>query len=57
MTKDLGFEVKPGKGSHVKLAKGNFTVPVPLRKSLGRKMLCLILKQAGVSREEFLLAI
>jgi predicted RNA binding protein YcfA (HicA-like mRNA interferase family) len=54
--KKLGFEeVVGGKGSHVKLVKGDKTATIPTSKNPIRTGTLLdILKEEGISREEFL---
>lgn len=49
----LGFEVRKGKGDHVVLNKGYTIFVVPLHNPLKKGTLRKILKQAGVSVEEF----
>ena len=49
----LGFEVRKGKGDHVVLRKGFRVFAVPLHNPLKKGTLRKILKQAGVSVEEF----
>jgi len=53
-----GFRAVRQKGSHVRLEKrteeGTIKVTVPLHRPLKRKTLQVILKQAGLSVEEFL---
>lgn len=57
--KKAGFVYAPkrGKGSHIAYCKidgeKTFLVIVPKRKSIPRGTLLSILKQAGISREEF----
>ena len=51
----LGFESRPGKGSHTIFIKGQIHLAVPMHpKPIGRGLLVKILKQAGVTKEEFL---
>ena len=57
----IGFEVKRQKGSHVTLYKRNneekglyVTIPIHGNKELLPKTFASILRQAGLSREEFL---
>lgn len=56
----LGFEQRPGKGSHVVLTRlgppRTFTT-VPMHRELDRGTLGAILRQTGVSREELLSAL
>ncbi len=49
----LGFEVRMGKGDHVVLKKGFRVFVVPLHNPLKKGTLRKILKQAGISVEEF----
>jgi predicted RNA binding protein YcfA (HicA-like mRNA interferase family) len=49
-----GFYVSHRKGSHVVLRKGDRRVVVPLHNELKPGTLLAILKQAGISREEFM---
>ncbi len=48
-----GFEVRRGKGDHVVLKKGYRVFVVPLHNPLKKGTLRKILKQAGISVEEF----
>ncbi len=50
----LGFERTRQTGSHVRLSKGGRHVTVPQHPSLAPKTLLSILRQAGMSPEEFL---
>ena len=54
----VGFRAVRQKGSHVRLEKrteeGTIKVTVPLHRSLKKGTLRIILKQAGLSVEEFL---
>jgi predicted RNA binding protein YcfA (HicA-like mRNA interferase family) len=52
----LGFEVKRQRGSHVVLRRGSVGCVVPDHKELKTGTLAGVLKQAGVSVEEFLAA-
>lgn len=49
----LGFEVKRQRGSHVVLRKGSIVCVVPKHNQLKIGTLSGVLKQAGVSAEEF----
>ncbi len=54
-----GFEQSRTKGSHIILKKkgnpeGTITVVVPLHKIIRKGLLINIIKQSGLSREEFL---
>lgn len=51
-----GFEVKRQRGSHVVLRRGSVDCVVPDHKELKTGTLAGVLKQAGVSVEEFLAA-
>ena len=50
----LGFEVTNQEGSHIRMTKGNCRVTVPNHKFLLPKTLNSILRQASITREEFL---
>jgi predicted RNA binding protein YcfA (HicA-like mRNA interferase family) len=50
----LGFEVTRQEGSHIRMSKGGCHVTVPNHKALLPKTLQSILKQANITREEFL---
>ena len=52
--KTLGFEVARQKGSHVVLKMGEAGCVVPMHAELRTGTLHGILKQAGISREEFI---
>lgn len=52
----LGFVVKRQRGSHVVLRRGSVGCVVPDHKELKTGTLAGVLKQAGVSVEEFLAA-
>ena len=49
----LGFVVRRQRGSHVVMQRDRIIFTVPLHKTLKRGTLHAILKQAGVSGEEF----
>ncbi len=49
----LGFTVRLGKGDHVVLQKNQRVFSVPLHKTLKKGTLRKILRQAGISVEEF----
>ncbi len=49
----FGFEIKRRSGSHVILEKGVIVLSVPLHKTLKKGTLHAILKQAGLSVDEF----
>ena len=49
----LGFEVRKGRGDHFVLKKGFRVFVVPLHNPLKKGTLRKILKQAGISVEEF----
>jgi predicted RNA binding protein YcfA (HicA-like mRNA interferase family) len=52
--KKLGYEVVRQKGSHVRLkAEGKPSLTVPCHKTLKPGLLNKILKEVGLSREEF----
>jgi len=53
----IGFEVKRQKGSHVILKNSEETivvVPVHKGEKIGRGLLLKIIRQAGITKEEFL---
>jgi predicted RNA binding protein YcfA (HicA-like mRNA interferase family) len=54
--KTLGFEVARQKGSHVVLKMGEAGCVVPMHHELRTGTLHGILKQTGISREEFIQA-
>jgi len=54
LTKYFGFEVLRQKGSHVTLTNGVIFITVPLHSELDKGTLNAILKDANISREEFL---
>ena len=49
----VGFEIKRREGSHVVLQKGIIVLSVPLHKTLKRGTLRAIIRQAGLTVEEF----
>jgi predicted RNA binding protein YcfA (HicA-like mRNA interferase family) len=49
----LGFAVVRQQGSHVRMSRGSTHVTVPNHSSIAPKTLQTILRQAGVSLEEF----
>lgn len=51
----VGFVEVSQRGSHVKLRKGDATVIVPMHKELAAGTLRSIIRQSGMSVEEFLL--
>ena len=51
---DAGFARVGQRGSHVKLRRANVTVIVPLHRELAPGMLRSIIRQSGLSVEEFL---
>lgn len=53
----LGFEQLRQRGSHVVLRRGNLGTVVPLHKELKTGTLAGILRQAGVTQDEFLVAV
>ena len=53
----LGFEKTRQTGSHIRLSKGGCHATVPQHPSLAPKTLLSILRQAGVSLEDFLSAL
>ncbi len=50
----FGFIVSSQRGSHVKLRKGTLSLIVPMHDELGRGILRKIIKQAGMTVDEFL---
>jgi predicted RNA binding protein YcfA (HicA-like mRNA interferase family) len=50
----IGFEIKRRKGSHVVLQKEFIVLTVPLHKTLKKGTLRAIIRQAGLTVEEFL---
>lgn len=50
----MGFVVRRTKGSHTTLRRGSAACVVPLHSDLAIGTLCNVLRQAGVSPEEFL---
>ncbi len=52
--RDLGFEYKSTRGSHVKYVKANHIVIIPLHHEVAKGTLRSILEQAGLSLEDFL---
>ena len=53
----LGFSITRQAGSHVRLARGNRRVTVPMHSHLVVGTLQSILRQAGISVEEFVNAL
>jgi predicted RNA binding protein YcfA (HicA-like mRNA interferase family) len=49
-----GWSLVSQKGSHIKLERGSFTIIVPAHKPIKRSTLAAILKQAGLTVDEFL---
>jgi predicted RNA binding protein YcfA (HicA-like mRNA interferase family) len=49
----LGFEVSRQEGSHIRMSKGALHVTIPNHKTIAVGTLKNILRQAGVSVEEF----
>lgn len=54
VTRYFGFRVLRQKGSHVTLTNDIVFITVPLHNELDKGTLNAILKDAGISREEFL---
>ena len=50
----LGFAVVRQEGSHIRMAKGACRVTIPNHREIAPKTLQSILRQAGISVEEFL---
>ncbi|MGC9971985.1 MAG: type II toxin-antitoxin system HicA family toxin [Bryobacteraceae bacterium] len=53
----LGFSITRQTGSHVRLARGNRRVTVPMHRNLVAGTLQSILRQAGVSLDDFVNAL
>ena len=53
----LGFQVVRQEGSHIRMSKGAVRLTVPNHKTILRKTLQSVLRQAGVSVEDFLEAL
>ena len=53
----FGFIVSSQRGSHVKLRKGSLSLIVPRHNELGKGILRKIIKQAGITPDEFLEAL
>ena len=54
LTKYFGFQVLRQKGSHVTITNAIAFITVPLHPELDKGTLSAILKDAGISREEFI---
>ncbi|MFQ5862832.1 MAG: type II toxin-antitoxin system HicA family toxin [Candidatus Brocadiales bacterium] len=52
--KKAGFQVIRQKGSHISLQKGKYKTVVPLHNELAKGTLLGILKQCGLTKEEFI---
>jgi len=52
--KRLGFTTIRQEGSHIRLAKSNVRITVPNHKTIAPKTLQTILRQAGITLEQFL---
>lgn len=50
----LGFSVTRQQGSHIRMSKGGLHVTIPNHREILPKTLQTLLRQAGVSVEEFL---
>ena len=50
----MGFEIVRQRGSHIRLTKGAFRVTVPAHGSIAPGTLQSILRQAGISVEQFI---
>ena len=50
----LGFVVTRQDGSHIRMSKGGFHVTVPNHKAILPKTLQSLLRQAGISLEDFI---
>jgi predicted RNA binding protein YcfA (HicA-like mRNA interferase family) len=55
--KRLGFTVERQTGSHIRMAKGSLRVTVPNHNPIAPKTLQSLLRQAGVSLEDFCAAL
>ena len=55
--KRLGFETVRQEGSHIRMVKGERRVTIANHKSIAPKTLQSMLRQAGVSVEEFVAAL
>ncbi|MBI4663904.1 MAG: type II toxin-antitoxin system HicA family toxin [Verrucomicrobia bacterium] len=53
----LGFQIVRQEGSHIRMTKGSVRITVPNHKTIRPKTLQSMLRQAGVSVEEFLEAL
>lgn len=53
----LGFSVTRQQGSHIRMSKGGLHVTIPNHREILPKTLQTLLRQAGVSVEEFLAAL
>jgi predicted RNA binding protein YcfA (HicA-like mRNA interferase family) len=53
----LGFSIRRQTGSHVRLVRGNRHVTVPMHRSLVTGTLSSILRQAGISLDDFVNAL
>ncbi len=51
---EFGFTVSSQRGSHVKLRKDSVSLIVPMHNELGKGILRKILKQAGITVDEFI---
>jgi predicted RNA binding protein YcfA (HicA-like mRNA interferase family) len=49
----MGFQVERQEGSHIRMSKGSVRLTVPNHKNVLPKTLQSVLRQAGVSLEEF----
>lgn len=54
--RDFGFDGPYAGGKHLYMLKGNLrlTIPNPHRQKIGTDLLLRILRQAGISREEWI---
>jgi predicted RNA binding protein YcfA (HicA-like mRNA interferase family) len=50
----LGFEFKKQEGSHIRMAKGTIRLTVPNHNPIHPKTLQSIIRQAGVTLEQFM---
>jgi predicted RNA binding protein YcfA (HicA-like mRNA interferase family) len=53
----LGFVVMRQEGSHIRMGKGAVRITVPNHKTILPKTLQSVLRQAGLSKEEFIVGL
>ncbi len=54
LTKNKGYSVVSIRGDHAKVQNNERSFPVPLYAELDRKLLGIILTEAGIEREQFI---